>query len=198
MQYKSYDSYSRSELQGQLGRPFAVHYLHYSIESFLCQVNTALICFVYFMQCFITIFAQHLTILFLHILCPLYNRKRLLTKMQFRRSKPLSYKVFCDHFSCALLHTKHKLIQLYHTIHLAICQVKIALNISMYFLQNTIIKHFTYHLFSQTFLCVPFTSCLFKKITHHPPRAACLLHEHICLSRTSFYVLCECAERFCG
>ena len=60
----------------------------------------------------------------------------------------------------------------------------------MYFLQSTTIKPFTYHLFSQTFLCVPFTSCLFEKITHHPPRAACLLHEHICLSRTSsiFYV----------
>ena len=66
----------------------------------------------------------------------------------------------------------------------------------MYFLQNTTIKHFTYHLFSQTFLCVPFTSCLFKKITHHPPRAACLLHEHICLSRTSFYILCEMLNDF--
>ena len=66
----------------------------------------------------------------------------------------------------------------------------------MYFLQNTTIKHFTHHLFSQTFLCVPFTSCLFEKITHHPPRAACLLHEHICLSRTSFYILCEMLNDF--
>ena len=118
--------------------------------------------------------------------------------MQFRRSKPLSYKVFCDHFSCALLHAKHKLTQLYHTIHLTACQVNIALNISIHFLQNTTIKLFTYHLFPQTFLCVPFTLCLFEKITHHPPRAACLLHEHICLSRTSFYTLGECIERFCG
>ena len=128
----------------------------------------------------------------------IYNRKKLLTKMHFRRSKFLSHKTFCGNFSCALLHAKHKLTQLYHTIHLTICQVKIVLIISMYFLQNTAIKHFTHHLFSQTFLCVPFTSCLFKKITHHPPRAACLLHEHICLSRTSFYILCEYVEWFCG
>ena len=66
----------------------------------------------------------------------------------------------------------------------------------MYFPQNTTIKHFAYHLFPQTFLCVPFTSCLFKKITHRPPRAACLLYEHICLSRTSFYVLCEMLNDF--
>ena len=111
MQYKSYDSYSRSELQGQLGRPFAVHCLYYNTDSFLCQVKIVLICFVYFMQ-------------------------------------------------------------------------------------NITIKHFTYHLFSQTFLCVPFTMCLLKKITHHPPRAACLLHEHICLSRTSFYILCEMLNDF--
>ena len=56
MQYKSYDSYSRSELQGQLGRPFAVRCLHYNTDSFLCQVKIVLNCFVYFMQCFITIF----------------------------------------------------------------------------------------------------------------------------------------------
>ena len=118
--------------------------------------------------------------------------------MQFRRLKPLSCKVFCDHFSCVLLHAQHKLTQLYHITHSTICQVNIALNIFMYFLQKTTIKHFTHHLFSQTFLCVPFTSCLFKKITHHPPRAACLLHEHICFSRTSFYILCERIERFCG
>lgn len=127
-----------------------------------------------------------------------YNRKKLLTKMQFRRSKSLFYKTFCGHFSCALLHAEHKLIQLYHIIYLTFCQVKIALNISIHFLQIFTIKHFTYHLFSQTFLCVPFTSCLFEKITHHPPRAACLLHEHICLSRTSFYILCEYVEWFCG
>ena len=66
----------------------------------------------------------------------------------------------------------------------------------MYFPQNIIIKHFTHHLFSQTFLCVPFTLCLLEKITHHPPRAACLLHEHICLSRTSFYILCEMLNDF--
>ena len=66
----------------------------------------------------------------------------------------------------------------------------------MYFLQDTTIKHFTHHLFSQTFLCVPFTLCLFEKITHHPPRAACLLHEHLCLSRTSFYILCEMLNDF--
>lgn len=66
----------------------------------------------------------------------------------------------------------------------------------MYFPQNIIIKHFTYHLFSQTFLCVPFTLCLFEKITHHPPRAACLSYEHICLSRTSFYILCEMLNDF--
>ena len=157
-----------------------------------------LILFYYFVQRFIIISVQQLTAICLHVSRPIYNRKRLLTKIHFRRSKPLSYKAFCGHFSCALLHTNHKLIQLYHTIHLTTCQVKIALNISMHFLQNTTIKHFTHHLFSQTFLCVPFTSCLFKKITHHPPRAACLLHEHICLSRTSFYVLCERIERFCG
>ena len=116
--------------------------------------------------------------------------------MQFRRSKSLPYKAFCGNFSCALLRTKHKLTQLYHTIHLTFCQVKIALNISIHFLQSIAIKHFTHHLFSQTFLCVPFTSCLFEKITHHPPRAACLLHEHICLSRTSFYVLCEMLNDF--
>lgn len=151
MRYKSYDSYSRSELQGQLGRPFAVHYLYYNTDSFLCQVNTVLICFAYFMQCFTTIFVQHLTTIFLHALYHYYNRKKLLTKMQFRRSKPLSYKAFCGHFSCALSHAKHKLVQLYHIIHLTACQVKIALNISMYFLQNTTIKHFTHHLFPQTF-----------------------------------------------
>lgn len=150
------------------------------------------------MQCFITISVQHLTAICLHVLRGVYNRKKLPTKMQFRRSKSLSYKTFCGHFSCALSHAKHKLVQLYHIIHLTFCQVKIALNISMHFLQSIIIKHFTYHLFSQTFLCVPFTSCLFKKITHHPPRAACLLHEHICLSRTSFYTLGERIERFCG
>lgn len=194
MQYKSYDSYSRSELQGQLGRPFAVRYLYYNTESFLCQVNTVLICFVYFTQCFITIFAQHLTAMFLHVSRPIYNRKKLPTKTQFRRSKSLSYKAFCDYFSCTLSHTKYKLTQLYHIIHLTVCQVKIALNIFMYFLQNITTKHFTHHLFSQTFLCVPFTSYLFKKITHHPPRAACLSYEHICLSRTSFYILCEYAE----
>ena len=143
-------------------------------------------------------FAQHLTAMCLHVLRGVYNRKKLLTKIHFRRSKSLSYKVFCDHFSCALLRIKHKLTQLYHIIHLTFCQVKIALNISIHFLQSFTIKHFTYHLFPQTFLCVPFTSCLFKKITHHPPRAACLLHEHICLSRTSFYFLCERIERFCG
>ena len=66
----------------------------------------------------------------------------------------------------------------------------------MYFLQNTTIKHFTHHLFSQTFLCVPFTLCLIEKITHHPPRAACLLYEHNCLSRTSFYALCEMLNDF--
>ena len=48
MRYKSYDSYSRSELQGQLGRPFAVHYLYYSTDSFLCQVKIVLICFCVF------------------------------------------------------------------------------------------------------------------------------------------------------
>ena len=64
IQYKSYDSYSRSELQGQLGRPFAVHCLYYSTKSFLCQVNTVLNCFVYFMQHFITIFVQHLVAIF--------------------------------------------------------------------------------------------------------------------------------------
>ena len=116
--------------------------------------------------------------------------------MQFRRSKSLSYKAFCGHFSCVLLHAKHKLTQLYHTIHLTICQVKIVLIISMYFLQNTTTKHFTHYLFSQTFLCVPFTLCLLEKITHHPPRAACLLHEHICFSRTSFYILCEILNDF--
>ena len=58
IQYKSYDSYSRSELQGQLGRLFAVHYLYYNTDSFLCQVKIALICFVYFTQCFITIFCM--------------------------------------------------------------------------------------------------------------------------------------------
>ena len=83
MRYKSYDSYSRSELQGQLGRPFAVHYLYYNTDSFLCQVNTVLICFAYFMQCFITIFVQHLTTIFLHVSRPIYNRKKLPTKMQF-------------------------------------------------------------------------------------------------------------------
>ena len=131
---------------------------------------------------------------FLRVLYPLYNRKKLLTKIHFRRSKPLSCKVFYGHFSCALLHKKHKLTQLYHIIHLTICQVKIAYIISIHFLQSITIKQFTYHLFSQTFLCVPFTSCLLEKITHHPPRAACLLHEHLCLSRTSFYTLCEHIE----
>lgn len=112
IQYKSYDSYSRSELQGQLGRPFAVHYLHYNTDSFFCQVNTVLICFVYFMQCFITIFTQ-------------YIKEETPYKMQFRRLKLLSYKAFRGHFSCVLLHTKHNLTQLYHIIHSTICQVKI-------------------------------------------------------------------------
>ena len=48
IQYKSYDSYSRSELQGQLGRPFAVHYLYYNTDSFLCQVKIVLNCFCVF------------------------------------------------------------------------------------------------------------------------------------------------------
>lgn len=157
-----------------------------------------LILFYYFTQCFITIFAQHLTAICLHVLRDVYNRKKLPMKIHFRHSKSLSYKAFCGHFSCALSHTNHKLIQLYHIIHLTFCQVKIALNISIHFLQSFTTKHFTYHLFSQTFLCVPFTLCLFEKITHHPPHAACLLHEHICLSRTSFYTLGECIERFCG
>lgn len=68
MQYKSYDSYSRSELQGQLGRPLAVHYLYYSTDSLLCQVKIMLICFVYFMQCFVTISVQQLTAICLHVL----------------------------------------------------------------------------------------------------------------------------------
>ena len=125
IQYKSYDSYSRSELQGQLGRPFAVRYLYYNTDSFLCQVKIILICFVYFTQCLITIFVQHLVAIFLHVLYPLYNRKKLLTKIHFRRSKPLSCKAFCDHFSCALLHAKYKLTQLYHITYSTICQVKI-------------------------------------------------------------------------
>ena len=126
IQYKSYDSYSRSELQGQLGRPFAVHYLYYNTDSFLCQVKIVLICFVYFMQCFITIFAQHLTAICLHVLRDIYNRKRLPTKIHFRRSKSLSYKAFCGHFSCALSHAKHKFIQLYHITYSATCQVNIS------------------------------------------------------------------------
>lgn len=48
IQYKSYDSYSRFELQGQLGRPLAVHYLYYSTDSLLCQVKIVLICFCVF------------------------------------------------------------------------------------------------------------------------------------------------------
>ena len=143
------------------------------------------------MQCFITIFAQHLTVLFLHVLCPLYNRKRLPTKIHFRRSKPLSYKVFCDHFSCALSHTNHKLIQLYHTIHLTACQVKIALNISMYFLQNTIIKHFTHHLFftniSVRSLHIVFA--LKRSPTILPVRRACYMNTFVWAARPSiFYV----------
>ena len=83
------------------------------------------------------------------------------TKMQFGCSKSLPYKTFYDYFPYALLHAKHKLTQLYYITYSTICQVKIVLIIFMYFLQNTTIKHFTHHLFSQTFLCVPFTLCLF-------------------------------------
>ena len=100
--------------------------LYYIILRIECQVRIMLILFYYFAQHFITIFfAQHLTAIFLHVLHPYYNRKKLPSKIHFRRSKPLSYKVFCDHFSCALSHTNYKLIQLYHIIHLTFCQVKI-------------------------------------------------------------------------
>ena len=151
-----------------------------------------LILFYYFSQHFITIFVQHLVAIFLHVLRDIYKGRNSLRKyildVQNLCLIRHSAIIFLAHFYTQ----NHKLIQLYHTIHLTFCQVKIALNISIYFLQNTTIKHFTHHLFPQTFLCVPFTSCLFKKITHHPPRAACLLHEHLCLSRTSsiFYVRC--------
>ena len=125
MQYKSYDSYSRSELQGQLGRPFAVHYLYYNTYSFLCQVKIVLICFVYFTQCFVTIFARHLTAICLHVLYHYYNRKKLPTKMQFSVQNPCltrhSAVIFLAHFYAQ----NHKLIQLYHTIYLTICQVNI-------------------------------------------------------------------------
>ena len=100
--------------------------LQYTTLVTECQVEFVLIIFYYFSQHFITIFCATLTIICLHVLYHYYNRKKLPTKMQFRRSKPLSYKAFCDHFSCALLHTKHKLTQLYHTMHLTTCQVKIA------------------------------------------------------------------------
>lgn len=68
MQYKSYDSYSRSELQGQLGRPFAVRYLYYNTDSFLCQVKIVLNCFCVFYAMLYTIFAQHITAICLHVL----------------------------------------------------------------------------------------------------------------------------------
>nr|DAH93945.1 MAG TPA: hypothetical protein [Caudoviricetes sp.] len=61
----------------------------------------------------------------LYVLHPYYNRKKLPTKMQFRRLKLLSHKAFCGHFSCVFSHTKYKLTQLYHIIHSTICQVKI-------------------------------------------------------------------------
>ena len=157
-----------------------------------CQVEFVLIIFYYFSQHSITIFAQHLTTIFLHVLYPHYNRKKLLTKMQFRRSKSLSYKAFCGHFSCALLHTKHKLTQLYHTIHLTICQVKIALIISMYFLQDTTINFLHIIFFHKHFCAFPSHYVYLKRSpTILPVRRACYMNTFVWAARPSiFYVRC--------
>ena len=126
IQYKSYDSYSRSELQGQLGQPFAVHCLYYSTESFLCQVKIVLNCFVYFMQCFITILAQHLTTIFLHVLRDIYKGRNSLQKCNLDVQNLCLIRHFTVIFLTHFYTQNYKLTQLYHTIHLTICQVKIA------------------------------------------------------------------------
>ena len=145
-----------------------------------CQVEFVLIIFYYFSQHSITIFAQHLTTIFLHVLYPHYNRKKLLTKMQFRRSKSLSYKTFCGHFPCAFLHANHKLTQLYHTIHLTICQVKIALIISMYFLQDTTINFLHIIFFHKHFCAFPsHHACLKRSPTILPVRRACYMNTFV-------------------
>ena len=126
MQYKTYDSYSRSELQGQLGRPLAVRYLYYSTKSFLCQVNIVLICFVYFTQCFIIIFcATTYSYIFARFI-PLYIKEETPPQKCNLAFKILVLQdILRQFFLRAFIHTKHKLIQLYHIIHLTICQVNI-------------------------------------------------------------------------
>ena len=155
-----------------------------------CQVEFVLIIFYYFSQHSITIFAQHLTTIFLHVLYPHYNRKKLLTKMQFRRSKSLSYKTFCGHFPCAFLHANHKLTQLYHTIHLTICQVKIVLIISMYFLQDTTINFLHIIFFHKHFCAFPSHHVYSKRLpTILPVRRACYMNTFVWAARPSiFYV----------
>ena len=125
-------------------------------------------------------FAQHLTAIFLHVSRSIYNRKKLPAKMQFRRSKPLSCKVFCDHFSCALLHAEHNLTQLYHTIHLAFCQVKIVLIISMYFLQDTTINFLHIIFFHKHFCAFPSHHVYLKRSpTILPVRRACYMNTFV-------------------
>ena len=154
--------------------------LQYTTLVTECQVEFVLIIFYYFSQHSITIFAQHLTTIFLHVLYPHYNRKKLLTKMQFRRSKSLSYKTFCGHFPCAFLHANHKLTQLYHTIHLTICQVKIALIISMYFLQDTTINFLHIIFFHKHFCAFPSHHVCLKRLpTILPVRRACYMNTFV-------------------
>ena len=127
IQYKSYDSYSRSELQGQLGRPFAVHYLYYSTDSFLCQVKIVLICFCVFYAMLYHYFLNDISPLyFCTFYIPYIIGRNSLQKYILDVQKPCLTRHSAV-ISLARFYTQnHKLIQLYHIIHLTFCQVKIA------------------------------------------------------------------------
>ena len=104
------------------------------------------------------------------------------------------YHYFCvttySYFSCALLHAKHNLIQLYHTIHLITCQVKIALIISMYFLQDTTINFLHIIFFHKHFCAFPSHHVYLKRSpTILPVRRACYMNTFVWAARPSiFYV----------
>ena len=91
-----------------------------------CQVEFVLILFYYFLQHFITIFcATTYSYMFARFTSLYIIGRNSPQKCNLDVQNPLSYKAFCGHFSCALLHAEHNLTQLYHTIHLTACQVKI-------------------------------------------------------------------------
>lgn len=166
--------------------------LQYTTLVTECQVEFVLILFYYFSQHFITIFcATSHRYIFCAFYTTIYKGRNSLRKCNLDVQNPCltrhSAVIFLTHFYTQNINLSNYIIShILLLVKLALCKL-----FSYIFHNKTFC---TSSFFSQTFLCVPFTSCLFKKITHHPPRAACLLHEHICLSRTSFYILCECAE----